>query len=139
MKAGARLQALRGVPQRYRTDRRTFDSMTSEILVDVLGELSAQFGDQVGNVAVVVEDWPPASDDVGGESDDEVDLLGLYHGVPIGERGSGYHLALPDRITVYRQPILAACRNEAEVRAEIRLTLVHEIGHYFGLGDDELP
>ena len=46
---------------------------------------------------------------------------------------------LPDRITIYRQPILAQCRSEAEVREEIRLTVLHEIGHYFGLADDELP
>jgi predicted Zn-dependent protease with MMP-like domain len=138
--AAARLRALRGVPQRYRTDRRTFDRIVSDVLSDVLAELSEQFGDRVSNVSVMVEDWPPAeSEALASLASDEDDLLGLYQGIPLGARSSDYHLALPDRITIYRQPILAACRSEAETRREIRLTLLHEIGHYFGLGDDELP
>ena len=77
-----------------------------------------------------------------GRPDDDVeetDLLGLYQGVPYGERQTDYNLVLPDRITIYRRPILAVSRSEAEAREEIRLTVLHEIGHYFGLGDDELP
>lgn len=139
MSAAARLQALRGVPQRYRTDRRTFSRISSEILADVMAELSGQFGEQLSNVSVVVEDWPPTSQETDLGGDEDMDLLGLYQGVPLGARSSGYHLALPDRITIYRQPILSVCRSEAETRREIRLTLLHEIGHYFGLDDDELP
>jgi predicted Zn-dependent protease with MMP-like domain len=140
MSAGARLRSLRGVPQRYRTDRRTFDRITAEILAEVLSELFAGLGERPSNVSVVVEDWPPTeAEGAAWTQEDDTDLLGLYHGVPLGARSSDYHLALPDRITIYRQPILASCRSEAETRREIRLTLLHEIGHYFGLGDDELP
>jgi predicted Zn-dependent protease with MMP-like domain len=131
MTASERLRAARGVPQRYRTDTRTFDRIVRE----VLRTLPLQFQDRISNLAVVVEEWPP--DD--GDDGDGGDLLGLYQGIPYGERESGYNMVLPDRITIYRQTILAACRSEAEAREEIRLTVLHEIGHYFGLGDDELP
>jgi predicted Zn-dependent protease with MMP-like domain len=66
-------------------------------------------------------------------------LFGLYEGTPLGERGTGYHLALPDRITIYREPILEACATREEMKREIRLTVIHELGHHFGLTDAELP
>jgi len=136
MNAGGRLKALRGVSQRYRTDRRLFESMVAE----AVAELPDRFRDRLSNVAVVVEDWPPDAGSVlDRDEDEETDLLGLYQGVPLGYRSSGYHLALPDRITIYRQPILASCRSEAALRREIRATVLHEIGHHFGLSDAELP
>jgi predicted Zn-dependent protease with MMP-like domain len=108
---------------------------------EVLAALPEQFRARLSNVAVVVDEWPPDdADDAGGGPDgDEPELLGLYQGVPYGDRATDYHLALPDRITIYRRPILAQSRTEAEAREEVRLTVLHEIGHYFGLGDDELP
>ena len=133
MTAADRLRAARGVPQRYRTDRRAFDRIVRE----VLQTLPAAFRERIDNLAVMVEEWPDA--DADDDLADDDDLLGLYQGVPYGHRESGYSMALPDRITIYRQPILAASRSEAEAREEIRLTVLHEIGHYFGLADDELP
>jgi predicted Zn-dependent protease with MMP-like domain len=135
MTASDRLRAARGVPQRYRTDKRTFDRIVRE----TLATLPAAFQARISNLAVVVEEWPPDdADEV--DVEEGGDLLGLYQGVPFGERQSGgYSMVLPDRITIYRQPILASVRSEAEAREEIRLTVLHEIGHYFGLGDDELP
>src|SRR3712207_6294926 len=97
----ARLQALRGQQRRYRPDLRTFEGLVAE----ALDELPAPFRDLVSNVAVVVADWP-TPDDARSASGDEDDLLGLYQGIPFGERGTGYHLTLPDRITIYRRPIL---------------------------------
>ena len=85
------------------------------------------------NIAITVEDYP-SFDDAGGEGP-----LGLYQGTPIGERGTGYTMVLPDKITVYRLPLLAVCDTQRELRHEVRLTVLHEIGHYFGMGDDELP
>ena len=130
----ARLRALRGQQRRYRPDLRAFEQLVAE----ALAELPAPFRDLVSNVAVEVADWPTADDarTLAGEDDD---LLGLYQGIPYGERGTDYHLALPDRITIYRRPILDLCRTEEEVRAEIRDTVLHEVGHYFGLSDEELP
>jgi predicted Zn-dependent protease with MMP-like domain len=140
MTASERLRAARGVPQRWRTDRRTFDRLVRE----ALAALPEAFQERISNLAVVVEEWPAAEDaavlsaDEDGTDEDGA-LLGLYQGIPYGERESGYSMVVPDRVTIYRQPILSVCRSEAEAREEIRQTVVHEIGHYFGLGDDELP
>lgn len=140
MTGADRLRTARGVPQRYRTDRRTF----ARIVGEVVQSLPDQFRDRLENVAIIVAEWPADEDQdaLAGDDGDHTEpseLLGLYQGVPYGERLQDYNLTLPDRITIYRQPILAACRNEAAAREEIRLTVLHEIGHYFGLGDDELP
>ena len=138
MSASERVRAARGVKQRYRTDRRAFDRIVSEVLTT----LPEPFSERFSNVAVVVEEWPGEDTEADGTTDEHgerTDLLGLYQGIPYSQRQTDYNLVLPDRITIYRQPILAASRSEAEAREEIRLTVLHEIGHYFGLGDDELP
>jgi len=92
------------------------------------------------NVAIVVEDEPPQAvlDDFGLESPD--DLLGLYSGVS-RDNDSFFNAGgqLPARISIYRGPIMRLCRNAEEVVQEVRDTVVHEIGHHFGLGDDEMP
>jgi len=131
--ASERLRALRGVPQRWRTNRRTFERVVAE----ELARLPAQFRERISNLAVIVAEWP--EDEAPDQDADDTELLGLYQGIPYGARSSDYSMVLPDRITIYRQPILSICRTEAEAREEIRLTVIHEVGHYFGLGDDELP
>src|SRR4051812_30858479 len=88
MSADARLRALRGVAQRYRTDRRLFESMVAEALDD----LPESFRERMSNVAVVVEDWPPDESDAEIDVDEGTDLLGLYQGIPLGHRSTGYHL-----------------------------------------------
>jgi predicted Zn-dependent protease with MMP-like domain len=90
------------------------------------------------NVAIVVEE---SADDETLELagvDDAYDLFGFYEGVPLTERTSAYGLVPPDKISIYRQPILAACRNAEEIRAMIGETLRHEIAHYFGIDDERL-
>lgn len=89
--------------------------------------------DALRNVAVIVEDQPPREVRLTGGA------LGYYQGTPVGERGTGYNLALPDKVTIYRLPLLAACHSIDELREEISLTLLHEFGHHFGLDDDQLP
>jgi predicted Zn-dependent protease with MMP-like domain len=131
--AADRLRALRGVTHRWRTDRRMFE----RIVAEELARLPVEFRQRISNLAIVVAEWP--DDDAADASDEDTDILGLYQGIPYTERKSDYSMVLPDRISIYRQPILAICRSEAEAREEIRLTVVHEVGHYFGLGDDELP
>ncbi len=88
-----------------------------------------------GNVDVTVEDWPGAAEqdllEEGGT------LFGLYHGVPRTDREGGDPV-LPDRIILYRQPILQSCTTRAEVVREIRITLWHEVGHYLGLDEAAL-
>jgi predicted Zn-dependent protease with MMP-like domain len=92
-----------------------------------LDSLPAELGTVMRNVAVVVEDATPDSN-----------LLGLYEGVPLTERLSDYSAVLPDKITIFRLPICARCDTEEELVAEIRTTVVHEVGHHFGISDERL-
>ena len=98
-------------------------------------QLPAAVVQALHNVDVTVEEWPgPAEQDLlpaGGT------LYGLYHGIPLTDR-EGIGPALPDRITLYRQPILQGCQTHAEVVQEIRITLWHEVGHYLGMDEDDL-
>lgn len=100
-----------------------------ERLVDRAVEgVPRRFLDMLDNCVIVVEDEPPR---------DEPELLGLYEGVPITERGE-YAGALPDRITIFRGPTLRACATEDEVRHQVQVTVVHEIAHFFGIDDATL-
>lgn len=103
-------------------------------------QLPRRFAELLDNVFVAVEDWPSADDleSVGLDADEADELLGLYQGVPQDDRDS-YYSALPDRVVIYREPILLLCETEDDVREEVRDTLIHELGHHFGLDDDEMP
>ena len=92
-----------------------------------LDELPPHIAGALENVAVVVED----------ENPEDPDLLGLYHGVPLPERGDMAG-SLPDRISIYRVPLEECFPDPAELREEIRITVLHELGHYFGLDEDRL-
>ena len=89
------------------------------------------------NVDVAVEEWPgPDEQQLVGR---EESLYGLYSGVPMTEReGGAGGLMLPDRIVIYRQPILRGCSSRAQAEREIKVTLWHEIGHYLGMSEDDL-
>ena len=90
------------------------------------------------NVAIVVED-DPSPEHLGAFGIRRGDtLFGLYQGVPLTERTSGYGLVLPDKITIFRHPIEGGCRTDQEVVFQIRKTIVHEVAHHFGIGDAEL-
>jgi predicted Zn-dependent protease with MMP-like domain len=99
-----------------------------ELLVSAaLDALPPELGRLMQNVAVTVEhDGGPRG------------LLGLYSGVPLTRRTSRYSAVLPDRITIYRLAICALCRTDAEVVEQVRRTLIHEVGHHFGIGDGRL-
>lgn len=99
-----------------------------ELVGEALDSLPPELARLMDNVALFVEDDPPP-----GES-----LLGLYQGVPLTERGQYYAGALPDRITIYRRPILWISGTEDEVREQVRITVIHEIAHHFGTDDDKL-
>jgi predicted Zn-dependent protease with MMP-like domain len=96
-----------------------------ELVAEALDSLPEELGARMDNVVVQVRDSSRAG------------LLGLYEGVPLTERGD-YSLAMPDRITVYRLAICRRCRSEAEVVEQVRVTVVHEVAHHFGIDDDRL-
>jgi predicted Zn-dependent protease with MMP-like domain len=105
--------------------RERFEELVAEALDTVPEELTRL----IDNCVVLVEDEPPA---------DDPDLLGLYDGVPLTERDSTYVMAVPDRITIFRNPTLAMCESEDEIVEEVRITVVHEIAHHFGIDDERL-
>jgi predicted Zn-dependent protease with MMP-like domain len=103
-----------------------------------LSELPPVFRDALENVAIVVEDWPPdwLLDELG--IPPEETLYGYYHGVPLPERSIQDSGNLPDNISIYRGPLEEDFPDPKELAREIRITLLHEIGHYFGMGEEEL-
>jgi len=118
-----------------RINRREFQ----ELVREALSVLPDEFAAAMRNVAVVVEEEPSAEDlESVGLDPEQDDLYGLYHGVPLPERGPDAPV-LPDRIAIYRLPILWDCETREQVVAEVRTTVIHELGHYFGLDEDELP
>ncbi|HEX9799588.1 MAG TPA: metallopeptidase family protein [Thermoanaerobaculia bacterium] len=121
-----------------RVSREEFEALVEE----ALAQLPDEFREALENVAVMVEEEPSDEDleEVGIDPDDgdRDELLGLYQGVPLPERDSFYS-ALPDRVLVFRGPILRSCESRRQVIREIRETVQHELGHYFGLEEDELP
>ena len=104
---------------------RAFESLVSQALDDIPDELASL----IENVVVLVEDDAPA---------DDPDLLGLYDGVALTERYGDYGMVLPDRIFIYRRPLLEMCDSEKQLEEEVRITVVHEIAHHFGIDDDRL-
>jgi predicted Zn-dependent protease with MMP-like domain len=110
-----------------------------ESLVETaLAQLPPEFSELLDNIVVVVEEEPTAEDlqEVGLDHDDE--LLGLYRGVPRIDRDAAY-AALPDQVVLFRGPLTRTCNSRRELMREVRDTLVHELGHYFGLSDEEMP
>ena len=116
------------------------DSLRFERLVArALDSLPAEFAELLENIAVVIEEEPTAEELVSVGLDPERDeLFGLYQGIPQSERDTFYG-DLPDRVVIYRGPIERCCRTPGEVRREVRDTVVHELGHHFGLDEDDMP
>ena len=104
-------------------DPERFESMVGE----ALDGLPPRLGKLMRNVAVTVE-----------HEDGPVGLLGLYRGIPLTRRTTNYAGALPDQIIIYRKAISAICRTEDQVIEEVRRTVVHEVGHHFGIDDERL-
>ncbi len=112
------------------------------LVEEALDELPEQFAKLLDNIAIVVEQEPTAEDlevledDDGGESGDE--LLGIYRGVAMTQRSFDMLPLLPDQIAIFRGPILRVATSRREAIREIKDTVIHELGHYFGLHDDEM-
>lgn len=100
-----------------------------EVVADALDTVPPALTALLDNVVVLVEDEPPSEDP---------DLLGLYDGIPLTERDSGYTFVPPDRITLFRGPLQRHCVDRGELVREVRITVVHELAHHFGIDDDHL-
>jgi predicted Zn-dependent protease with MMP-like domain len=109
-------------------DRRSPERF-ERLVVEALDDLPAWIRERLDNVEVLVEDDPPPG---------QPNLLGLYEGVPLPQRGGGYFGVLPDRITLFRRPIESSARDEESLRHLVRHTVVHEFAHFFGISDDRL-
>lgn len=96
------------------------------LVADALDAIPEELGRLMDNVVVQVREGSPSG------------LLGLYEGVPLTEREAYGGLAMPDRISVYRRSICLRCESEAEVVEEVRVTVIHEVAHHFGIDDQRL-
>jgi predicted Zn-dependent protease with MMP-like domain len=114
-----------------------FETLVRETTGRVLASLPADLRDRAAEVTVVVADRATRAqlDGAGGGDDD---LLGLYEGVNLVERHVGDMETVADRITLFRIPLMESCRTMEELREEIRITLLHELGHYFGFEENDL-
>jgi predicted Zn-dependent protease with MMP-like domain len=110
----------------------------TQLVEEALREIPRRFRKAMKNVAVIVEDDPPPHvlDEMEVEPGDS--LFGLYQGTPLTERGWGYGNTLPDRISIYQNPIEEACEDDDEIRDCVAETVIHEFGHYFGLSEEEI-
>ena len=108
-----------------------------KVVEEALDSLPPEFRRRIRNVAVLVEDMPPNQPSPQPGQQRRL-LLGLFHGVPTTKKSVFDLPAGPDHIVLYRKNIEAVCSSEAEVREQMRLTLIHELGHYFGMDENQL-
>jgi predicted Zn-dependent protease with MMP-like domain len=111
-----------------------------KVVARSLDAIPAELGRRLENVALMVEDEPTGEDleDLGLDPETET-LFGQYIGTPLTEQGAGPDGRPPGCIVIYRLPLLEACADRAELVREIRDTVVHEVGHHFGLDEEDLP
>jgi len=112
-------------------DRAKFDDLVTE----AISSLPRGFRKRIENLVIMVEGWPPQRRSSGAQSGL---LLGLYHGVPLKDRGSYYGNVPPDVIVIYQEPIERISASEDEIKERIREVVLHEVGHHFGLSEKEL-
>ena len=121
--------------RRPRLDPDRFAALVEE----ALARIPEEFRRHLANVAVCIEDWPSDAQLESLGLDPELDtLFGLYEGTALPERPHDHGNALPDRITIFREPLLEELTSEHAIRREIERTVVHEVAHFFGLDDDQV-
>jgi len=108
------------------------------LVTRVLDALPAEFRTRLENIDVLVEDWPTSTQVRRAKLGSRSQLLGLYEGIPRTNRGSGYNLVLPDKVTIFQRPIEMICRSDGEIEAEVQKVVRHEIAHHFGSSDEAL-
>jgi len=108
------------------------------LVLEALESMPEMFHEALDNVEIVIEQWPAWNTMRLAGVRSKFELLGFYHGVPLTERTTNYSLVLPDKISIYQKPIEAQCSTPQEVRTLVHRVVLHELAHYFGIGDDRL-
>ena len=114
------------------------DQQFDALITKAMDELPQEYIKGLDNVAIVYDDEPSPEQKQKMKLDSHHLLLGLYEGIPLTHRGSGYSFVLPDKITLFKYSILAVVHTEAELFEQIKRTLWHEIAHYYGLDHDRI-
>lgn len=106
-----------------------------DLVADALESIPPELAEQLENIAVIVQDWPTEEQLRGRRGT----LLGLYEGIDLTRRSPlGYAGVMPDRITIFRGPLCSMARDEDDLARQVRVTVLHEVGHYFGMSDARL-
>ena len=114
--------------------REEFEVLAAEALADLPSEIL----ERMDNVALTVAYWPSSAELARAGVKSPHALFGLYEGVPLIKRGTQYGMVPPDRITLFQGPLEAACRTLAAIREQVRRTVIHEVGHHFGIREQRL-
>lgn len=109
----------------------------AKLVEEALERIPERIKGRLDNVAVVVEDRPTPREERYLGRDMDL-LLGLYEGQPLTERDTHYGMTMPDKITIFKENVEAVCHTDEEIREQIRLTILHEVAHHFGIDDDRL-
>lgn len=114
-------------------------SRFEELVIEAIDGLPDDILAMLDNVEIVVADAPTAHQlDEAGDFDDGEMLLGLYEGIPLTDRTGGYGLVLPDKITLFQGALESVCPDDETLRNEVRVTVIHELAHHFGISDRRL-
>jgi len=114
------------------------DAEFDNLITKAMNELPQKYIKGLENVAIVMSDEPTPEQIQKMHIDNQHLLLGLYEGIPLTKRGANYSFVLPDKITLFKNPILATVSSDVELFEQIKRTLWHEIAHYYGLGHDRI-
>ena len=114
--------------------REEFEALVAEALANLPSEIL----ERMDNVAITVAYWPSHAQLVRAGLKPPQTLFGLYEGVPLTRRGVNYGMVPPDRITLFQGPLEAACRTGVAIREQVRRTVIHEIGHHFGIDEERI-
>ncbi len=114
------------------------DAQFRQIVADAIDAIPEKYGKHIDNVAFIVEDQPTAVQRKKLRLQHNQSLFGLYEGIPLVQRGANYNLVLPDKITIFRIPILWHCETLNQVRDVVKNTIWHEVAHYYGLDHDKI-
>ncbi|MDQ3123705.1 MAG: metallopeptidase family protein [bacterium] len=114
------------------------DDQFNDLIAQSLDELPNEYTSRLNNVLITYEDVPSLTQRQTAQLRGNQALFGLYEGVPLTKRGAGYNLVLPDRITIFKYPMLQIAQDVDSLKVQVKHTLWHEVAHYFGLGHDRI-